>query len=65
MLSWRRAASHAAAHHPRVPLCSYDVVQRPVPHAEGGYASVAAPVIMAPAGGVALTHYTDGAISTA
>ena len=48
---------------------SYDVVQRsrppPVPQAEGTYADVAEPVAMAPTGGVSVTHYADGSVSTA
>ena len=52
-----------------VAATSYDVVQRsrppPVPQAEGSYAEVAEPVAMAPTGGVSVTHYADGSISTA
>ena len=52
-----------------VPNNSYDVVQRsrppPVPQATRGYDEVAQPAIMAPGGGVSITHYADGSVSTA
>ena len=64
-----RLAAAALATRRVAAATSYDVVQRsrppPVPQAERGYDEVAEPVAMAPTGGVSITHYADGSVSTA
>ena len=69
-----RAAARPSARppvcpHPRPNCLSYDVVERdrphPVPHAEAGYADVEQQIVMAVSGGVSITHYADGSVSTA